>query len=97
VWRKSLVVCFRLHETLCLDAFDSPGYAVGVYGVRDDWAPTASVAGVAQATCGSAGGAQGRSRDSHMDGSQHYDRSAESAELGSDADLPGTGTRVDAL
>lgn len=85
-----LLVCFLPHETLHLEAFIGSGYAADVHGVRDDWAATAAVAGVAEAAFGSASCAQGGSSHSHLDCAQRYDRPADGAERWANADLPGT-------
>jgi hypothetical protein len=68
-----LLVCFLLNETLREENPMGSGCAVCVHSVRDNRAAAAAIAGVAEASFGSAGYAQRRSRDSYLDCSNRYE------------------------
>ena len=95
--RGILLVWFLRHETLHAEAPTGSGCAVGVCGVRDDWAAAASVAGLAQASFGSAGHTQGRPHYPHLDCSKRHDRSENHSKRGLNPHLPRTANEVDAV
>jgi hypothetical protein len=77
-----------LHETFDREIVAGAGRDGWVERVRFDWSAGSAVAGIAEATIGSARGAQGRQGYAYLDDPGSNNESAERTVFGEDGNLP---------